>query len=94
LKGFPEAIEAIYPNTVVQTCVVHAVLHSGWTLHNAPKNHTDQIRWAITSYRVPVGVAYTGAAGLYTRKPFPWLDALGIEPGGPLDHPVLPIVTA
>ena len=23
LKGFPEAIEAIYPNTVVQTCVVH-----------------------------------------------------------------------
>jgi mutator family transposase len=23
LKGFPEAIEAIFPKTVVQTCVVH-----------------------------------------------------------------------
>src|SRR5213596_2747784 len=28
LKGFPEAIEAIYPNTVVQTCVVHLIRHS------------------------------------------------------------------
>jgi putative transposase len=27
LKGFPEAIEAIYPNTVVQTCVVHLIRH-------------------------------------------------------------------
>src|ERR671922_1499290 len=25
LKGFPEAIEAIYPQTVVQTCIVHRV---------------------------------------------------------------------
>jgi putative transposase len=23
LKGFPEAIEAIFPATVVQTCIVH-----------------------------------------------------------------------
>jgi putative transposase len=23
LKGFPEAIEAVYPETVVQTCIVH-----------------------------------------------------------------------
>ena len=28
LKGFPEAIEAIYPQTVVQTCVVHLIRHS------------------------------------------------------------------
>src|SRR5216684_8896716 len=28
LKGFPEAIEAIFPNTVVQTCVVHLIRHS------------------------------------------------------------------
>jgi putative transposase len=27
-KGFPEAIEAIFPQTVVQTCVVHLIRHS------------------------------------------------------------------
>lgn len=34
LKGFPEAIEAIYPQTQVQLCIVHQVRHSlryvGW----------------------------------------------------------------
>ena len=25
LKGFPEAIEAIYPQTIVQTCIVHLI---------------------------------------------------------------------
>jgi putative transposase len=34
LKGFPAAIEAVFPHTVVQTCVVHQVRHSlsfvGW----------------------------------------------------------------
>jgi putative transposase len=28
LKGFPEAIEAIYPATIVQTCIVHLIRHS------------------------------------------------------------------
>ena len=28
LKGFPEAIEAIFPQTVVQTCIVHLIRHS------------------------------------------------------------------
>ena len=28
LKGFPEAIEAIFPKTVIQTCVVHLIRHS------------------------------------------------------------------
>ena len=28
LKGFPEAIEAIFPNTQVQLCIVHMVRHS------------------------------------------------------------------
>ena len=28
LKGFPEAIEAVFPNTVVQTCIVHMVRNS------------------------------------------------------------------
>jgi len=28
LKGFPEAIEAVYPEAVVQTCIVHLIRHS------------------------------------------------------------------
>ena len=28
LKGFPEAIEAIFPKTTVQTCIVHLIRNS------------------------------------------------------------------
>jgi putative transposase len=39
LKGFPEAIEAVFPKTVVQTCVVHMIRNSarfvGWTQRKA-----------------------------------------------------------
>ena len=28
LKGFPEAITAVFPDTIVQTCIVHLVRHS------------------------------------------------------------------
>ena len=28
LKGFPEAITAVYPETVVQTCIVHLIRNS------------------------------------------------------------------
>src|SRR4030095_4494577 len=28
LKGFPEAISAVFPQTVIQTCIVHLIRHS------------------------------------------------------------------
>ena len=28
LKGFPDAITAVFPQTTVQTCIVHLVRHS------------------------------------------------------------------
>lgn len=28
LKGFPEAINAVFPHTIVQTCIVHLIRHS------------------------------------------------------------------
>src|SRR3954452_22146284 len=28
LKGFPEAITAVFPGTIVQTCIVHLIRHS------------------------------------------------------------------
>jgi putative transposase len=40
LKGFPETIEAIYPNTVVQTCVVHLIRHS---LKYVPRREREQV---------------------------------------------------
>src|SRR3954469_16442127 len=40
LNGFPEAIEAIYPQTVVQTCVVHLITHS---LRYVPRREREQV---------------------------------------------------
>jgi transposase-like protein len=40
LKGFPEAIEAIFPKTVVQTCIVHLIRHS---LRYVPRREREQV---------------------------------------------------
>jgi putative transposase len=40
LKGFPEAIEAIFPATTVQTCVVHLIRHS---LKYVPRREREQV---------------------------------------------------
>jgi putative transposase len=40
LKGFPEAIEAIFPATTVQTCVVHLIRHS---LEYVPRREREQV---------------------------------------------------
>jgi putative transposase len=40
LKGFPEAIEAVYPQTVVQTCIVHLIRTS---LKYVPRRDYDQV---------------------------------------------------
>src|SRR5436189_4082635 len=40
LKGFPEAIEAIFPKTTVQTCIVHLIRHS---LRYVPRREREQV---------------------------------------------------
>jgi putative transposase len=40
LKGFPEAIEAVFPATTVQTCIVHLIRHS---LRYVPRRQYDQV---------------------------------------------------
>src|SRR5213080_2182900 len=40
LKGFPEAIEAVFPDTIVQTCIVHLIRHS---LKYVPRRGYDQV---------------------------------------------------
>jgi putative transposase len=40
LKGFPEAIEAVFPHTWVQTCIVHLIRHS---LRFVPDKHRKKV---------------------------------------------------
>jgi putative transposase len=40
LKGFPEAIEAVFPRTWVQTCIVHLIRHS---LRFVPDKHRKPV---------------------------------------------------
>ena len=40
LKGFPEAIEAVFPQTTVQTCIVHLIRHS---LKYVPRRQYEQV---------------------------------------------------
>jgi putative transposase len=44
LKGFPEAIEAIYPQTTVQTCIVHLIRAS---LRYVPRREKEQVARAL-----------------------------------------------
>jgi len=39
LKGFPEAIEAVFPQTTIQTCIVHLIRHS---LKYVPRRNTSR----------------------------------------------------
>jgi putative transposase len=40
LKGFPEAIEAVFPHAWVQTCIVHLIRHS---LRFVPDKHRKKV---------------------------------------------------
>jgi putative transposase len=40
LKGFPDAIEAVFPDTVVQTCIVHLIRHS---LKYVPRRERERV---------------------------------------------------
>ncbi len=44
LKGFPEAIEAIFPKTTVQTCIVHLIRAS---LRYVPRRDREQVARAL-----------------------------------------------
>ncbi len=53
LKGFPEAIEAVYPKTAVQLCIVHMVRHSlnyvGWNQRKTVAADLKQIYQSATA---------------------------------------------
>ena len=53
LKGFPDAIEAVYPQTAVQLCIVHVVRHSlnyvSWKLRKTVAADLRSIYTAATA---------------------------------------------
>ena len=53
LKGFPEAIESVFPDTEIQLCIVHLIRNSlryvGWKLRKAVANELKTIYKAPTA---------------------------------------------
>jgi len=61
LKGFPEAIRAIYPNTEIQQCIVHQIRHTiKFVMHKDQDAFCANLRAVYT--------APTSEAGLRTLK--------------------------
>ncbi len=63
LKGFPEAIEAIYPQTTVQTCIVHLIRQS---LKYVPRRQYD----AVVKDLKPIYTAYNPDTALVALEAF------------------------
>jgi len=78
LKGFPEAITSVYPQTTIQTCIVHLLRHSlnfvGWKERKAVARALKNI------YRAPTATAAAQAledfaAGEWGQQFPPIVDA-------------------
>ncbi len=63
LKGFPEAIEAAFPKTTVQTCIVHQI-------RNSLKSVSWSDRRAVAASLKPVYQAVSEEAGLEALEDF------------------------
>ncbi len=63
LKGFPEAIEAVFPATTVQTCIVHLIRHS---LRYVPRRQYEQ----VTKDLRPIYTAIDADAALHALEAF------------------------
>src|SRR6202167_1329045 len=63
LKGFPEAIEATFPATTIQTCIVHLIRHS---LKYVPRKHYEQ----VTKDLRPIYTAIDADAALLALEAF------------------------
>ena len=67
LKGFPEAIEAVYPEATVQTCIVHLIRRS---LAYASYQERRELAAALkTIYRAPTQAAAEAALDAFEAGP-------------------------
>jgi hypothetical protein len=63
LKGFPEAIEAVFPDAWVQTCIVHLIRHS---LRYVPRREREH----LASDLRPIYTAADADTALQAREQF------------------------
>lgn len=63
LKGFPEAIEAVFPLTTIQTCIVHLIRHS---LKYVPRKQYEQ----VTKDLRPIYTAIDADAAMHALEAF------------------------
>ena len=87
LKGFPEAIESVYPEAVVQTCIVHLIRHSlayaSWTERKALAAALKAVCHAPTEDAAAAALDAFEAGALGAEVPRDRaLVALGVGPGG------------
>ncbi len=68
LKGFPEAISAVFPATVLQTCIVHLLRNSMWFASWKDRKPIAQALRAV--YRAEAQEA--GLAALEAFEQGPW----------------------
>ena len=81
LKGFPEAIEAVYPHTDVQLCIVHMVRHSlnyvSWKLRKEvaadlrriyTSTTLDEAEQRLTEFEAKWGEAYLPISQSWRRN--------------------------
>ena len=68
LKGFPEAIVAVFPQATVQTCIVHLLRHS---LEFAPYKDRKAVAAALKDIYRAIDAA-SGEAALAAFEPSPW----------------------
>ena len=67
LKGFPEAINAVFPQTVVQTCIVHLIRHSmDFAAWKDRKSVAQALRYGVSRGRCRCGPGR--ARGLCARS--------------------------
>lgn len=62
-----------------------ATVHDGLTMHSAPPNSADFVRWAYALSYMPADTWYTGT-------PTKICDPLGLKVSAPFDHPKFPRV--
>jgi putative transposase len=68
LKGFPEAIESVYPEAVVQTCIVHLIRHS---LAYASWKERKALASALKAvYQAPTEAAASSALDAFEAGPW------------------------
>jgi hypothetical protein len=85
IATYPELVDQYPMSEPIDLEVGDATIHHMQTVHYAPPNGTNSLRWVHTSARMLAETLYTGAPNSRT-------DNLGLVPGEPFDHQNFPLL--